>query len=123
MLDSDFSNLGANINAGARAARGQKIDNMRNAANEFAQAKWFIPLVGEGTSISAGVLQGVKGFNAIRNGDTLGGVGDIVNGVFGGKILRGWTPTDFVDTTLACRSLTVVVRGVCIPFGVCGGVR
>ena len=44
------------------------------------------------SAIAAGFFQGLKGVNAIRNGNTAGGIGDIAGGIFsaaGGKILQG----------------------------------
>jgi RHS repeat-associated protein len=80
------------INGAARTAQTQKIDNESNFANNLALATSWIPDADEGTSIAAGFFQVLKGGNAIQDGDTTGGIGDLANGaldVAGGKILEG----------------------------------
>jgi RHS repeat-associated protein len=78
------------LNAGARGAMTQKLDNASNLANNLALGTSWIPLVDEGTSIAAGFFQGWKGANAIQNGNTAGGIGDLglsLLDIAGGEIL------------------------------------
>jgi hypothetical protein len=96
------------INGAARTAQTQKIDNESNFANNLALATSWIPDADEGTSIAAGFFQVLKGGNAIQDGDTTGGIGDLANGapdVAGGKILEGLG-------SLAGKGVSTVSRAV-----------
>jgi len=106
--DSSFGSLGTAINVGARASQTQKWNNASNAANKLALETIGIPIVDAGTAIAAGVVQGLKGVNAIRNGNTAGGIADIASGILagaGGKILGG-------ISKLAGKAAAPVVRAV-----------
>jgi RHS repeat-associated protein len=93
LLDSVLGNLGTSIKAGSRAkALTKKIDGWSNAANNLALSTSWIPVVDEGTGLAADFFQGMKGGNAIANGNIAGGIGDLANGIFmgaGGTILKG----------------------------------
>lgn len=74
----------------SRTTPGSSPDEATNAANKLALETIGIPLVDVGTGLDAAFFQAWKGVNAIQNGNTTGGAGDLAGSalsLFGGKIL------------------------------------
>jgi hypothetical protein len=68
-----------------------RINNASNAANKLALDTAFIPVVDEGTGLTAGFYEGVKGGYAIASGNIAGGIGDLANGLLsaaGGPLVK-----------------------------------